>query len=85
VPGMLALVWLVASAFALLWRRMRAATPATHIAAAAALAMWVMVAGHALVDSFLSFTTTYVTFAVGLGLACSPGLVASEPPDAHRF
>ena len=85
VPGLLALVWLVASAFALLWRRMRAATPATHIAAAAALAMWVMVAGHALVDSFLSFTTTYVTFAVGLGLACSPGLVASEPPDAHRF
>jgi O-antigen ligase len=85
VPGVIALGWFVLSACVLLWRRTRATGTGPHIAAASALAMWVMVAGHGLVDSFLSFTTTYVTFAVGLGLACSPGLAATtEHSDAHR-
>jgi hypothetical protein len=41
-----------------------------HLAAAVAmLSAWVMVAGHGLVDSFLTFTTTYLTFAMAAGLA----------------
>jgi hypothetical protein len=57
---------------------------AAHAAAISALAIWVTVAGHGLVDSFLSFTTTYLTFAVAAGLALSRGLVRDEVIDAHR-
>ena len=49
----------------------------------AALAAWLVIAGHGLVDSFLSFTTTYVTFAVAAGLALSPGLIASSEPGTR--
>jgi hypothetical protein len=52
--------------------------------AAAALAAWLMVAGHGLVDSFLSFTTTYLTFALAAGLAFSPGVTGNLDGDAHR-
>jgi hypothetical protein len=45
--------------------------------------VWVVIAGHGLVDSFLSFTTTYVTFAVAGGWAVSRGL-AQGAADAHR-
>jgi hypothetical protein len=49
--------------------RWRAARPAHAAAAAACCAVWLAVAGHGLVDTFLSFTTTYVMFALAAGLA----------------
>jgi hypothetical protein len=83
--GFAAIVWLFAAAGWRLWQRAREAAPASHVAAVAELGAWLVVAGHGLVDSFLSFTTTYVSFAVAAGLAFSPGLVASTEVDAHRI
>jgi O-antigen ligase len=82
--GLLALVWLFASAGLTLWRRLGLAPDAHHVAAASVFAAWLVVAGHGLVDSFLSFTTTYVTFALAAGVAFGPGLDASEVPHADR-
>jgi hypothetical protein len=79
VGAALALLWLVAAAGWSLWRRVREAG-AARAATVAALAVWIVIAGHGLVDSFLSFTTTYVTFAIAAGLASSPGLLASPEP-----
>jgi hypothetical protein len=71
VPGLLALVWLLAASGRALVSRCRTAPP-SHVAAAAAMfSAWLMVAGHGLVDSFLTFTTTYLTFAMAAGLAFS--------------
>ena len=50
----------------------------------AVLAAWLMIAGHGLVDSFLSFTTTYLLFALVLGLGYSSGLVQGVNRHAHR-
>lgn len=80
--GLVALLWVIAAAGLALWRRWRAAPPKRATALAAALAVWAAVAGHGLVDSFLSFTPTYVTFALAAGLAFSPAL--SEPLPTRR-
>ena len=82
VGAALALVWLVAAAGWSLWRRAREAHAASA-ATVAALATWIVIAGHGLVDSFLSFTTTYVMFAVAAGLALSPGLIAASEPGTR--
>jgi hypothetical protein len=66
-----------------LWRRLREATDDTHVGASIAVVVWVVIAGHGLVDSFLSFTTTYVTFSITGGWALSRGLVQGAA-DAHR-
>jgi hypothetical protein len=84
VVGLLSMLWLAAAAGITLWRRVRQAPASAHVAAVSALAGWVVIAGHGLVDSFLSFTTTYVTFAVAAALALSPGLIAGSETDAHR-
>jgi O-antigen ligase len=76
VGAALALMWLVAAAGWALWGRVRDAGVA-RAATVAALAVWVVIAGHGLVDSFLSFTTTYVTFAIAAGLALSSGIIAT--------
>jgi O-antigen ligase len=54
-----------------------AATAASVVAAAT-----VAIAVHGLVDSFFSFTATYVLFAITLGLAVACGRLA--PDHAHR-
>ena len=84
VVGLLALMWLVTSAGWALWRRLEHPQDANHIAGAAMLAVWIVVAGHGLVDSFLSFTTTYVMFALAAGVAFSTGIEATEGPHADR-
>ena len=71
LPGLAALVWLVSAAGLALWRRSLRVKPDRLMPALAFLSAWVMVAGHGLVDSFLSFTTTYLTFAIATGLAFS--------------
>jgi O-antigen ligase len=79
VTGALVLVWLVAAAGWMMWRRARN-TEEAKAATVAALVAWVVIAGHGLVDSFLSFTTTYVTFAIAAGIAFSPGIIATPNP-----
>jgi hypothetical protein len=82
--GLLALLWLLASTGWTLWRRLEAAHGAHHIAAAALFATLLVVAGHGLVDSFLSFSTTYVMFALAAGVAFSPGMEVPEVSHADR-
>jgi hypothetical protein len=74
VVGLAAMLWLMIASGRALWRRWRAASVARAAAAAAMCAVWIAIAGHGLVDSFLSFTTTYVLFAVAAGVAFSSGL-----------
>ena len=78
VIGFCALLWLVTAAGVSLWRRARYAPRSAAAVSSAALAAWMMIAGHGLVDSFLSFTTTYLTFAMAMGLAFSPGVVGGR-------
>jgi hypothetical protein len=52
--------------------------------ASATCAVCLIVLGHGLVDSFLSFTTTYVLFALAAGLACSPALDEHTAGHANR-
>lgn len=78
VPGLLSFLVLVGAAGWALWRRCWSAPRDRLAAAAAALAAWMVVAGHGLVDSFLGFTTTYVTFAIAAGLAFSPRTPSSD-------
>ncbi|HUE87353.1 MAG TPA: O-antigen ligase family protein [Vicinamibacterales bacterium] len=82
--GLLAFLWFLASAGRALSRRLAAAHGGNHIAVAALCATGLVVAGHGLVDSFLSFTTTYVMFAVAAGITFSPGMEISEASHADR-
>ena len=90
VIGFGALVWLIGAWGVALVRRCRE-TPVDRLMPAIAwLAAWLMIAGHGLVDSFLSFTTTYLTFAVVLGLSFSrawirPHTSVLEPRHADRI
>ena len=84
IIGLVALLSLVAASGSALWRRARHANETSIARSAAILAAWLMIAGHGLVDSFLSFTTTYLTFAMALGLAFSPGLTGLASSDADR-
>jgi hypothetical protein len=49
------------------------------------LAAVVAIALHGFVDSFLSFTPTYVLFATTIGLACSGAAAEESPLHAHCF
>jgi hypothetical protein len=69
--GLGALLALTGAAGWALWRRWALADQPLAAALAAMLAVWLVVAGHGVVDSFLSFTTTYVMFALAAGLAFS--------------
>lgn len=87
VPGLAALLGVLGTAGVVLWRRARLsvhAPPGIHAAAAAGVAWWLVVAGHGLVDAFLSFTPIYVMLAVTGGLMLSRGVLADEACDAHR-
>ena len=83
--GLIALLALLITSGGALWRRARRSADINHGAVAAALAVWLMIAGHGLVDSFLSFTTTYVTFAIAVGLAFSHGFLHDAEAHAHRL
>jgi len=85
LPGLVALLVLVGSCIGTLVLRTRAAAGDSRIAHAAFLGVLVVIAGHGLVDSFLSFTTTYLTFAIVCGLAFSEAWSAGTPGHAHRL
>jgi O-antigen ligase len=85
IAGLAAFVWLLSASGLSLWRRVRHASPAAHTALAAVLVAWLVVIGHGLVDSFLAFSTTYLTFAMAAGLAFSRALMEPWNADAHRI
>ena len=76
-------IWLLWSAGDLCLRVLRAATDARGLAALGIAAACLAIALHGLVDSFLSFTPTYVLVAITLGLLATA--VHMEPDgNAHR-
>lgn len=77
--GALALVWLLVAA-AVEMKRLLLVTPERLPLVAAATAACLAIAAHALVDSFATFTPTYVAFAIGAGLLFSSSLAASHSP-----
>src|SRR4029078_7731460 len=80
LAGLASLLWFLGAWGAALVGRC-GERPAEHIMPAAAmLAAWLMIAGHGLVDSFLSFTTTYLAFAIVLGLSFSRAWTSSGHP-----
>jgi hypothetical protein len=85
VIGVAALLWLVSASGLLVWRLWARASAANATVAAVLVAVWLVIVGHGLVDSFLSFTTTYVMFALAAGMACSPAFAQWTTPDAHRI
>jgi O-antigen ligase len=82
--GHVALLFLVTASIGALVLRTRAATGELRIAHAAFLCAAVVIAGHGLVDSFLGFTTTYLTFAIVAGLAFSDAFAAAPDAPVHR-
>ncbi len=68
VVGLAALVWLIVAAGRSIFVRWRAAPPSLTTPLAAIFAVWALVVSHGLVDTFLAFTSTYVTFAIAAGL-----------------
>ncbi|MEZ5287300.1 MAG: hypothetical protein R2712_21355 [Vicinamibacterales bacterium] len=46
-------------------------------------AAWVAIAGHGLVDTFLTFTPTYVLFALTAALTCVLAVPGPPPEEAH--
>lgn len=84
VGGLAIVAWLgiaMLRAIVKMWPRVAdAAVPlfAATVAACAAIAV------HGLVDSFVTFTPTYVIFALTAGLLLSPALSPGEVSNAHR-
>lgn len=72
--GLAAVAWLAATLGAAMWRRWRTAIAETLPLFAAVTAAIAAIAAHGLVDSFLTFTPTYVVFALAVGLMFSPAM-----------
>jgi hypothetical protein len=88
VIGSAALCWLVVAAARSAWSIAANADGRAIPLVAAAFAACVAIAAHGMVDSFLTFTSTYVVFAIAAGLlylhpnAQSPRV--GDPGHAHR-
>jgi hypothetical protein len=83
VVGLVAWLALLAAIALALWRRAAGPSADAGVAAMVAIVVVIVIAGHGIVDSFLGFTTTYVTFAVACGWALARGFVDGGR-DAHR-
>ena len=66
--GAAALLWLIVAACRSTIARLRAADLETMPLVAAATAACLAIAAHGVVDSFLTFTSTYVVFALAAGM-----------------
>jgi hypothetical protein len=85
IAGLGALIWLAAVVTLVLGRRAAAARGPRAALAVAAFAAWLSIAGHGLVDTFLSFTPTYLIFGVAIGLGFSRALSPHDGTShAHR-
>ena len=77
--GVAALAWLMFAAIRSAMRAVRDATDSQLPVTAAAFAACAAIAVHALVDSFLTFTATYVVFAIAAALLFRPASRAEAP------
>ena len=68
VVGVAALIWLIAAASRWAVSIAATATPDSMPLIAASVAACVAIAAHGVVDSFLTFTSTYAVFAIAAGL-----------------
>ena len=80
IAGAIALGWLMVRAVASARTIVAKADPAALAMTAAALAACLAIAVHALADSFLAFTPTYVVFAIAAGLLFRRPPTASAQP-----
>jgi hypothetical protein len=82
-PGAVALLWLIVTAAREMIARLRAADITAMPLVAAASAACLTMAAHGVVDSFLTFTSTYVVFALAAGVLfrapCPPYSSVSSP------
>jgi O-antigen ligase len=78
VIGMAALSWLIVAAARSTRHLLSTASDQALPLVAAATAAGLAIAAHALVDSFVTFTSTYVAFAI------AAGLLYSTAHHAHR-
>jgi O-antigen ligase len=88
VVGAAALAWLMVVAFTSTRRLIAQASGTRTALVAAAAAAVLVIAVHGLVDSFLTFTPTYVAFAIAAGLLFrnsepSAALVDAVPSEAR--
>jgi O-antigen ligase len=83
VIGALALAWLMVRAIGATRTILLKADDATLPIVAAAAAACLAIAMHALVDSFLTFTPTYVAFAIAAGLLFGAPLSAESASSAR--
>jgi hypothetical protein len=82
VIGLSALLWLAIAVSMVLGRRAAFARGPDAALAAGVFAAWLSIAGHGLVDTFLSFTPTYMIFGLAIGLGFSAAL--SSPVGTTR-
>jgi len=82
VAGLTAVAWLAVALGVALWRQWRTVTAEALPLFAAVTAAIAAIAVHGLVDSFFTFTPTYVVFALAGGLMFSPAMSGA---DAHRL
>lgn len=78
IAGLVAVAWLVIVMFRAIWRMWQRVPDTGLPLFAAAAAACAAIAVHGLVDSFFTFTPTYVIFALAAGLMFSPALAPLE-------
>ena len=83
IIGGVAFAWLCASALMVFARAVREARPEMTMAVAGVTAGGAAIALHGIVDSFLSFTGTYVLIAITLGLAAASVRINRGYPSRH--
>jgi len=82
--GLLAVTWLAIAAIGSTWRLIRGAPESSIALVAAATAACLAIAVHGVVDSFLTFTPTYVVFAIAAGLLFRPSALSAPSTFALR-
>jgi O-antigen ligase len=84
IVGALAFAWLFGAAFVQVIASVRSARNARmETAVAGVAAASVAIALHGLVDSFLSFTATYILIAVTLGMASASLAIQEQPQNTQ--
>lgn len=79
--GAAAVGWFVLAMSVGIWKRWAAIPDAVVPLFAATAAACLAIAAHALVDSFITFTPTYVIFAIAVGLTFSPAVSGGDTPS----
>ncbi len=78
IAGLAAAAWLAVALGVALWKQWRAVTADTLPLFAAVTAAIAAISVHGLVDSFFTFTPTYVVFALAAGLMFTPAMSGAD-------